>query len=138
MSGLDFLDSNVLVYAYDPNDARKQSMAQPLVEKALAGDGIASIQVLSEFAVILLYKLTPRAKPEEVAEILDSLTPIKLVALDRGVVHRALEACSTYGIHFYDAMIVAAAERGGCARILSEDLNAGQKYFQIPVENPFI
>ena len=40
--------------------------------------------------------------------------------------------------HFYDGMIVAAAERGGCRRILSEDLNAGQKYFQIPVENPFV
>jgi predicted nucleic acid-binding protein len=35
-------------------------------------------------------------------------------------------------------MIVAAAERGRCRRILSEDLNAGQRYFQIPVENPFV
>lgn len=138
MSGLDFLDSNVLVYAYDPSDPRKQSIAQGIVEKAAAGEGVASTQVLSEFAVSLLYKLTPRAKPEEVAEILDSLNPIKLVGSDSGVVRRALEACSSYGIHFYDALIVAAAERGGCARILSEDLNAGQKYFQILVENPFI
>ncbi len=43
-----------------------------------------------------------------------------------------------HGIHLYDGMIVAAAERGGCGRILSEDLNAGQKYFQIAVENPIV
>jgi hypothetical protein len=34
-------------------------------------------------------------------------------------------------------MIIAAAERGGCERIWSEDLNAAQKYFGIAVENPF-
>jgi predicted nucleic acid-binding protein len=33
---------------------------------------------------------------------------------------------------------VAAAERGGCRRIWSEDLNAGRKYFGIVVENPFL
>jgi predicted nucleic acid-binding protein len=43
----------------------------------------------------------------------------------------------TYGIHFYDGMIVAAAERAGCGRIWSEDFNAGQKYFGITVTNPF-
>jgi predicted nucleic acid-binding protein len=42
-----------------------------------------------------------------------------------------------YGVHFYDGMIVAAAERGGCGRIWSVDLNTGQKYFGIAVENPF-
>jgi len=34
-------------------------------------------------------------------------------------------------------MIVAAAERAGCSKIWSEDLNAGQEYFGVPVENPF-
>ena len=42
-----------------------------------------------------------------------------------------------YGIHFYDGMIVAAAERAGCQRILSEDFNAGQEYFGVTVVNPF-
>jgi predicted nucleic acid-binding protein len=50
---------------------------------------------------------------------------------------RAVDVRAKYGVHFYDGMIVAAAERGGCGRIWSEDLNAGQKYFGIAVENPF-
>ena len=138
MSGPDFLDTNILVYAYDPSDARKQAIAQTIVVRALAGDGLVSTQVLSEFAVTLLHKLSPPARPDDVAEILDSLSAVKVISLDYGVVRRAVEACSLYGIHFYDGMIVAAAGRGGCGRILSEDLNAGQKYFQIPVENPFV
>ena len=50
---------------------------------------------------------------------------------------RAVEAHAKYGLHFYDGMIVSAAERGGCGRIWSEDLNAGQEYFGVVVENPF-
>jgi predicted nucleic acid-binding protein len=48
-----------------------------------------------------------------------------------------VQARAAYGIHFYDGMIVAAAERAGCQRILSEDLNAGQQYFGVTVSNPF-
>jgi predicted nucleic acid-binding protein len=70
--------------------------------------------------------------------VLDVLSPIKLVLPDHGIVRRAVEARKAYDLHFYDGMIVAAAERGECARILSEDLNAGQKYFGIEVRNPFL
>jgi predicted nucleic acid-binding protein len=138
MTGPDFLDTNVLVYAYVPRDARKHEIAKSIVRRALSGDGVASTQVLAEFASTFLHKLSPPARPEDLAQLLDILSPIKLVPLDHGAVRRAIEARGTYGIHLYDGMIVAAAERGGCARILSEDLNASQSYFQISVENPFV
>jgi predicted nucleic acid-binding protein len=93
---------------------------------------------MAEFAATLLHKVARPMRPEEVLIALDALGLIKLVHPDEGIVRRAVEARVAYGIHFYDGMIVAAAERGGCRRILSEDLNAGQKYFQIPVENPFV
>jgi predicted nucleic acid-binding protein len=54
------------------------------------------------------------------------------------MVRRAVEVRATYGLHFYDGMMVAAAERAGCARIWSEDLNSGQVYFGVRVENPFV
>lgn len=53
------------------------------------------------------------------------------------MVSRAVEARAAYSIHFYDGMIVAAAERAGCENILSEDLNSQQKYFDVVVANPF-
>jgi predicted nucleic acid-binding protein len=138
MSGPDFLDTNILVYAYSPGDARKQKIAQEIVGRALSREGIVSSQVLAEFAATLLHKVAPPMRAEEVLIALDALGAIRLVHPDHGLVRRAVEARAAYGIHFYDGMIVAAAERGGCRRILTEDLNAGQEYFQISVENPFV
>lgn len=138
MSGPDFLDTNILVYAYAPADARKQKIAQGLVGKALSGEAVASSQVMAEFSATLLHKVARPMRPDEVLIALDALGAMRLIQPDHAMVRRAVEARATYGIHFYDGMIVAAAERGGCVRILSEDLNAGQKYFQIPVENPFV
>lgn len=137
MSALEFLDTNVLVYAYDTSDARKQQIAQGLVRRAVAGEIAASSQVLGEFAATLLHKITPPAKPEDLMALLDTLGPINLVPIDGDVVLRAVHARAKYGVHFYDGMILAAAERGGCQKIWSEDLNAGQEYFGCVVENPF-
>jgi len=138
MSALEFLDTNVLVYAYDPSDPRKQQIARNLVRRAVAGEIGASSQVLGEFAATLLHKLKPAAKPEDVMALIDALGPIKLVPIDGDVVLRAVQVRAQYGVHFYDGMIVAAAERGGCQKIWSEDLNAGQEYFGIAIENPFV
>jgi predicted nucleic acid-binding protein len=137
MSGADFLDTNVFVYAYQFNDREKQRRAQELVEAAVAGKFVISVQVLSEFASTLLHKASPLATPDAVTVILDKLSPIKLVVSDGELVRRAVEARAAYGIHFYDGMIVAAAERAGCKRILSEDFSAGQEYFGVTVSNPF-
>ena len=133
----EFIDTNVLVYAYDPSDSHKQRIAQDFVRRALAGDIMVSTQVLAEFAATLLHKMRPAARPEDVTAVLDALGAIRVIVTDADVVRRAVEARAEYGVHFYDGMIVAAGERGGCRRIWSEDLNAGQKYFGIGVENPF-
>ena len=138
MSALEFLDTNILVYAYDRSEPRKQQIAQGLVRRAVAGEITASSQVLGEFAATLLHKLSPPANPEDLMALLDTLGPIRLVPIDGDVVLRAVQARAQYGVHFYDGMILAAAERGGCQKIWSEDLNAGQKYFGCVVENPFV
>lgn len=135
MSGGDFLDTNVLVYAYQFDYPDKQRVAQDLVRRAVEGKFVLSAQVLAEFAATLLHKMA--ATPDAVTAILDKVSAIKLVVSDAELVRRAVEARSSYGLHFYDGMIVAAAERAGCARILSEDFNAGQKYFGVGVVNPF-
>lgn len=134
----EFLDTNVLVYAYDAGEPRKQKIAQSLVRRALAGEIAASSQVLAEFAATLLHKMAPAVKPEDLIALLNALEPIKLIPLDGDIVQRAVHARAQYGLHFYDGMIVASAERAGCERIWSEDFNVGQKYFGIAVENPFV
>jgi predicted nucleic acid-binding protein len=137
MSAPDFLDSNILVYAYDITDPRKQAIAQGLLRKALAGEIVISTQVLAEFAATLLHKLSPAPRPEDVIALLDAFAPIKVILPDGGMVRRAVEVRAAYGLHFCDGMIVAAAERAGCGTMWSEDLNPGQKYFGVEVKDPF-
>ncbi len=137
MSALEFLDTNVLVYSYDIADRRKQEVARNLIRKALAGDIVTSTQVLGEFAATLLHKIVPRVGSAQLTTVLDALAPIPIVATDADMVRRAVEVQGRYGLHFYDSLIVAAAERAGCEHIWSEDLNAGQKYLGITVQNPF-
>ena len=133
----DFLDSNILVYAYDVSDPAKQRAAQGIVLKALDGGAAVSTQVLAEFAATLLHKISPAVSPDDVRVLLDALSPVRVVFPDQGIVRRAVEAHEAYGFHFYDGMIIAAAERAGCTRIWSEDLNPGQTYFGVGIENPF-
>ena len=138
MSDADFLDTNVVVYAYDESNPRKQQVARHLLKGGVTGKVVISTQVLAEFAATMLHKVSPPATAGAVMEGLDALTAIRLNVPDAEMVRRAVEARLSYGIHFYDGMIVAAAERAGCERIWSEDLNSGQKYFGVAVENPFV
>jgi predicted nucleic acid-binding protein len=137
MSGADFLDTNVVVYAYDEHHPKKRNIARQLIEDGVATKTVISVQVLAEFAATMLHKVSPAASEAAVLTALDALSNLRLVSPDAELVRRAVEARAAYGIHFYDGMIVAAAERAGCQRIFSEDFIAGQEYFGVTVINPF-
>ncbi len=137
MTGPDFLDTNVVVYAFDTSNPDKQKVSRALLKSGIAGRAVISTQVLAEFASALLHKISPRASADAVMRGLDALAAIRTIIPDRDLIRRAVESHAAYGIHFYDGMIVAAAERGGCGCIWSEDLNAGREYFGVTVKNPF-
>ena len=132
----DFIDTNVVVYANDTRDAAKQQRAVAVIADALrGGNGVVSTQVLQEYANMALAKLGQRQ--DVVLRQLALLERLHVVPQTPALVRRAVELRGLYGIAFWDAAIVAAAEHGGCDRILSEDLNAGQFYGGVVVANPF-
>ena len=134
---MTFVDSNVFVYALDKNATSKQKKARRIVADAFAARatyGISS-QVLAEFSSVAIRKLgiaTPL-----LLSLLSEMGKISHVAIDNALVSRAVEIQGIYGIQYYDAQIVAAAERLGCDRILTEDLSDGQLYCGIMAVNPF-
>ena len=134
---MTFVDSNVFVYALDRNATSKQKKARRIVADAFAARatyGISS-QVLAEFSSVAIRKLgigTPL-----LLSLLSEMGKISHVAIDNALVSRAVEIQGIYGIQYYDAQIVAAAERLGCDRILTEDLSDGQMYCGIMAVNPF-
>ena len=134
---MTFVDSNVFIYAVDKAVSAKQKKARGIVADVFA-DGSAyrvSSQVLAEFSSVAIRKLG-MATPILLA-LLAEMGKIAHVAIDNALVSRAVEIQGIYGIQYYDAQIVAAAERLGCSSILTEDLNDGQMYCGITALNPF-
>ena len=132
-----FLDTNVLAYAIDGRFPDKQRTALDILHQAVIKRNAAvSIQVLTEFSNVAINKLgqTPDEVRQEVM-----VWSEKLVFIEPSVRHltRALEIHALCQISIWDALVVAAAEAGGCDTILSEDFNDGQRYCGILAQNPF-
>ena len=133
-----FIDTNVLVYRYDSRDPVKQLRAQELVKSGIENQtAVVSAQVLGEFFTTVTRKIQIPLSTEEAQAAVDLISTLTVVALDLGLVRRAISTHRRYVISYWDALIVAAAESAGCTRILSEDLNHGQAYNGVLVVNPF-
>jgi len=131
-----FLDTNILVYANDERDTRKQEIALDIVARHIRENaGVISTQVMQEYTVNAVQKLK-QAIPV-VMHQLHLLETLEVVAVSPDLVRRALEINQLYGTSYWDALIIAAAEKAGCDRIISEDLNSGQNYCGMRCENPF-
>ena len=138
MSDKWFLDTNLLVYAYDTQDRRKQAIAQEWVEKSIrAGNAAISAQVLSEFFVVVTQRIKNPIPAGEAQECIRIFSNLEVVEIDRLLVHTSIDLHRQYRISYWDAMIIAAAERAGCSKVLSEDLSEGQRYNAIEIQNPF-
>jgi predicted nucleic acid-binding protein len=138
MSDNVFVDTNILLYSRDASEPGKQAMASARLDALWEGrTGRLSVQVLNEFFVNATRKLDPGLTPEEAWDDIEALSAWDPLPLDMAVLGRAFAAQRRYGLSWWDAMIVAAAEISGCSRILSEDLADGSSYFGIKVENPF-
>ena len=142
MADRDFFDTNILIYTIDSSEPEKQSQARALLRSAVEnGTGVLSAQVLGEFFTISTSE-SPRHTREpisraEAAQVIEQVSVLPVVPLDLLLVQRAISTCQRYQISYWDGLIIAAAERAGCTRIFSEDLNAGRLYHGIPLVNPF-
>lgn len=135
MSGkLQFLDTNVLVYAYSEDDSQKREIARNLMS---SGEVIISTQVLQEFANIAHKKLKVSWK-ETQATIEELSSKIPLWINSDETVKKACQIASRYGYSFYDSLIISAALESQSILLFSEDMHGGQKIEnQLEVVNPF-
>jgi predicted nucleic acid-binding protein len=132
-----FLDTNVLVYLFDHDDPAKTRRARDTLEHAKPGELTLSAQVLSEFYVVVTRKLKRPLDSESAAQAIDWLGLLRVVPLDPALVKAAIKASRSAQLSYWDGLIVASAEAGGCGRLLTEDLNDGQQIGSVRVENPF-
>jgi predicted nucleic acid-binding protein len=131
-----FVDTNVLIYAVDLADPRKQRLAKKWLDELWQGKmGRLSFQVLQEFYVKVSQKgLT--TVDEARAQIRD-LATWHPVTVDGDLLRRSWEIQDRYRISFWDALMVAAAKISACRYLLTEDLQDGQNLDGVQVVSPF-
>jgi predicted nucleic acid-binding protein len=134
--GKFFFDTNVLLYMYSGADLAKQTRAKELFQHCTAsGRMLLSTQVVQEFYAAGSRKL--RIPRSELRDVAAGLLDLPLVTVRPSHILSAIQTEERYGISFWDALILAAAESGGAEVLYTEDLNDGQQYGKVMVRNPF-
>lgn len=138
MTGRTFLDSNVLVYSVDESPAEKAKHDRAAEVLTTQPDSlVVSTQVLQEFYVVSTRKLKNPLSEERAAKAVRGIAKLGVVGIDVPLVLAAVDTSRTAQLSLWDALIIEAASRAGCERVLSEDLNAGQIIRGVTIQNPF-
>jgi len=134
-----FVDTNVLIYAFDRGDREKQEKAAALVS-SLAEEGRLrlSTQVMQEFFVTATRKLAAPLSPEQTLSLMDDLAVWPLFSVDYPAIREAVGISDSHKLSFWDALIVISAARSGARVLYTEDLNHGQEIAGVRVCNPFL
>ena len=132
-----FLDTNVPLYSVSelPADAAKRAIARDLMRYLEFG---VSAQVCQEFYVVATGKLKHSVTPGTATEFVRKLMNRPFVPTDVELIQAAIELRQRFQVSYWDAAIIAAAQRLGAKTIYSEDLSHGQHYGSVQVVNPFL
>jgi predicted nucleic acid-binding protein len=133
-----FVDTNVLVYAFDQGEKERQEKAAALVRK-LTEEGclLLSTQVLQEFYVTVVRKIAQPVSSAQALSIMDDLAEWPLFTVDYPAIRQAVDLSTSNQLSFWDALVVVSAARSGAKLLYTEDLNHGQEIAKVRICNPF-
>jgi predicted nucleic acid-binding protein len=133
-----FVDTNILVYAYDVSAGEKAAVArQILLDLWENGSGVVSTQVLQEFFVVVTRKIPNPMDALTARGIIEDLMLWEVVINDENSILQAIDISEKHQLSFWDSLVVQAASRIGAAELLSEDLQPGKTVKGLRIRNPF-
>lgn len=139
------IDTNILVYRFDPRDPARQKVASDVLRSGLLSDSLVfAHQSIVEFIAAVTRPrvdlgnapLLPHADACQEAEGFMAQFPV--LYPDRDVLLMAMRGSAAYGLSWFDAHLWAYAEVHGLPEILSEDFEHGRHYGKVRVVNPFL
>jgi predicted nucleic acid-binding protein len=137
--GKVFVDTNIIVYAYDVSAGEKHRKAVEIMKDIWStGFGIISSQVLQEFFVNVTRKIAKPLNVLTAKEIVKDLLKWKTVSINGEIILEAIDIHNEHKYSFWDSAIIAAAIEGGAGVLLSEDLSDKQLIKGLVIKNPFI
>ena len=136
------VDTNVLVYRFDPRFPRKQGAAEEILRRGLSeGDLHVPHQAVLEFFSVVTRPLgaSPSllAREDAYRETEDLLNLFPVLYPNEAVVRTAIRGAAVYGLSWFDAHLWAFAEVYGLSRLISEDFQHDRLYGTVRVHNPF-
>lgn len=139
MSAKYFLDTNIFVYSLDVRVPAKSKRAAQLIKDGLdTGNGIVSYQVVQEFFNVAFRRFAKPMSAFAAEEYLNTVfRPLLVVQSSPALFVSALQVYAHHRLSWYDCLIVAAAQEGGCSILFSEDMQHGMRIDDLRVENPF-
>ena len=129
---IEFVDTNVLVYAFTTDVRSAKALA------ILESRPVASVQCLNEFANVARRKLG--MEWQEVHQSLRDLRELcsTVVPLDVGIHEEALRIAERYGYQMFDSLIIASALQAKSETLWSEDMQDGMVIDgRLSIANPF-
>lgn len=138
MSDKVFFDTNILVYAYDRNEAEKGAVARQLIQE-YGSDGsiVLSTQVLQEFYVTLTKMGKQMLTREEASEIVSDFSEFPLIQVNKDIIIHATKRHQSGAFSFWDSLIIEAALQARCSTLLTEDMQDGLVIDAMQIQNPF-
>jgi predicted nucleic acid-binding protein len=136
------VDTNVLVYRFDPRFPDKQKRATEILRRGLV-DGSVRVphQAIIEFVAAVTRPLANNksllTRDEAIREAEELLSQLEVLYPTAEVVRLALRGMAAYQLSWFDAHIWAFAEHFGLDELLSEDFQDGRQYGTVRVTNPF-
>jgi predicted nucleic acid-binding protein len=136
------VDTNVLVYRFDPRFPLKQARATDLLRSGVAdGSLVLAHQVLLEFVAVVTRPIGGKAPllaaDEAHREAEDLLVHFPVVYPTETTLRTALRGAALYKLSWFDAHLWAYADERGLDTIWSEDFEDGRLYGRVRVRNPF-
>lgn len=136
------VDTNILVYRFDPRDPAKQRKATDLLRRGIQEDSVRiPHQAIVEFVAAVTRSLPgsgPLLPVEDARrEAEELLAQFQVLYPNESVIRTALRGAAAYQLSWFDAHLWAYAEYYGLSELFSEDFEHDRLYGTVRVVNPF-
>jgi len=134
--GKIFIDTNVLIYSQNNNEAEKQSTCRKVISNIADSNLLViSTQVMQEYYNVATLKMgIEKLLAKKTVKMFDVY---EIVTIQPSIIFKAMDIHVLNQLSFWDSLIISAAKSANCTMVLTEDMNDGQVIEGVKIQNPF-
>lgn len=136
-----FVDTNILVYAFDKSEPEKNRKASRLLQQCFQGETMLAVstQILSEFFVTVTKKIPKPLNCNDAKQIVQKIVEFRgfaVLEVKPGTMVSAMSTCNETKAHYWDALIAETMKENKVFTILTENTEDFKRINEIKAVNP--